>query len=867
MATEVIENESESELRFASDMDLNKSDQTPDTPRIFEDLENGPAETLTSEEEPDILPNTTKLLSENVEDVLLKSTLKTGDPLQETATPDNGEKQEPTGRRRSPVGLLPPVELNESDPEPDTPTTFENLEHGPAETLTSEEEEEDEECDILQISTELLSDNFEDVLLKSTIQTGDPLQETATPDNAEKPEPTEMVTPSPVALSLPSPPVEQNESDQEPDTPTIFESVEQGPAETLTSEEEEEEEEFDILQISTDILAKSTIKLGDPLQETATPDNGEKQEPTEMVTSSPAALCLPSPPIAQNERDPEPDTPTTFENLEHGPAESLTSEEEKPDILQSRTELLSENAEDILSKSTIKLGDPLQETATPDNGEKQEPTEMVTSSPVAHCLSSPPIEQNERTELLSENAEDILSKSTIKLGDPLQETATPDNGEKQEPTEMVTSSPVAHCLSSPPIEQNESTEPLSENAEDTLSKSPTKTGDPLQETATPDNGEKQEPTEMVTPSPVRLCLPSSPIAHNESLERQDSVSEARLRLEGVELKEEWQDEDFPRPLPEEEEEDLEQELFIDTPGEGEPGTPSYGLNSDKKGKKKKLEAPDISLTLDRTGTSALTDELEESTELELDLDGMDTPSDNSNEFDWEDDLPKPKATELLRKGVESVQEISAAEEREEGRRWRVFRIGEQEHRVDMKAIEPYKRVISHGGYYGDGLNALIVFAVCFMPESNQPNYKYIMDNLFKYIIGTLELLVAENYMIVYLNGATSRRKMPSIGWLRRCYQQIDRRLRKNLKALIIVHPSWFIRTVLAITRPFISSKFTQKIKYVFSLTDLAELVPMEYVSIPECIKEYDEEKNRKKRKRIDQDMHGKVEMATAAVPQ
>lgn len=62
-----------------------------------------------------------------------------------------------------------------------------------------------------------------------------------------------------------------------------------------------------------------------------------------------------------------------------------------------------------------------------------------------------------------------------------------------------------------------------------------------------------------------------------------------------------------------------------------------------------------------------------------------------------DDLPKPKTTELLQKGMKSVQEYSAAEEREESRRWRVFRIGEQEHRVDMKAIEPYKRVISHGG--------------------------------------------------------------------------------------------------------------------------------------------------------------------------
>ncbi|XP_064192396.1 BCL2/adenovirus E1B 19 kDa protein-interacting protein 2-like isoform X1 [Anguilla rostrata] len=411
------------------------------------------------------------------------------------------------------------------------------------------------------------------------------------------------------------------------------------------------------------------------------------------------------------------------------------------------------------------------------------------------------------------------------------------------------------------------TEPLSESAGDTLLQSPTNAGDPLQKTTALDSGEKPEETRVRSSSPVGLSQPSPP-GDSGSLECQESVdtTEACLRLEGVELKEEWQDEDFPGPLPEEEEEDLqlEPELFIGTPTEVKPGTPPYGLNSDSKAKKK-LEAPDISLTLDRTGSSVLSDELEESTEM--DLEDIDTPSENSNEFDWEDDLPKPKATELLQKGVETVQEYSSAEEREEGRRWRVFRIGEQEHRVDMKAIEPYKRVISHGGYYGDGLNALIVFAVCFMPESNQPNYRYIMDNLFKYVIGTLELLVAENYMIVYLNGATSRRKMPSVGWLRKCYQQIDRRLRKNLKALIIVHPSWFIRTVLAITRPFISSKFSQKIKYVFNLTDLAELVPMEYVSIPECIKQYDEEKNRKKRKRIDRDMCGKVEIATAAVPE
>lgn len=60
-----------------------------------------------------------------------------------------------------------------------------------------------------------------------------------------------------------------------------------------------------------------------------------------------------------------------------------------------------------------------------------------------------------------------------------------------------------------------------------------------------------------------------------------------------------------------------------------------------------------------------------------------------------DDLPKPKTTDVIRKG--SLTEYTVAEEKDDGQRWRMFRIWEQDHRVDMKAIEPYKKVISHGG--------------------------------------------------------------------------------------------------------------------------------------------------------------------------
>ncbi|XP_032129773.1 caytaxin-like [Sapajus apella] len=65
-----------------------------------------------------------------------------------------------------------------------------------------------------------------------------------------------------------------------------------------------------------------------------------------------------------------------------------------------------------------------------------------------------------------------------------------------------------------------------------------------------------------------------------------------------------------------------------------------------------------------------------------------------------------------------------------GRLWRTVIIGEQEHRIDLHMIRPYMKVVTHGGYYGEGLNAIIVFAACFLPDSSLPDYHYIMENLF-----------------------------------------------------------------------------------------------------------------------------------------
>uniref|UniRef100_H2SHQ9 CRAL-TRIO domain-containing protein n=1 Tax=Takifugu rubripes TaxID=31033 RepID=H2SHQ9_TAKRU len=181
----------------------------------------------------------------------------------------------------------------------------------------------------------------------------------------------------------------------------------------------------------------------------------------------------------------------------------------------------------------------------------------------------------------------------------------------------------------------------------------------------------------------------------------------------------------------------------------------------------------------------------------------------------------------------------------QGTRWRCFSTGDppQENWVNMSVLQPFLRVLSHGGYYGDGTNDIIVFSSCFLPENSLENYQYVMDNLFRYVVGTLELMVAENYVIVYFCAGGQKDRLPGIGWLRECYTTIDRRLRKNLKGFYVVHPTWYIKALITIIKPFISSKFSRKLRFVENLKDLSELVPTEHVQIPDCVSfKYSEEK-------------------------
>nr|XP_058936850.1 bcl-2/adenovirus E1B 19 kDa-interacting protein 2-like protein isoform X3 [Kogia breviceps] len=291
----------------------------------------------------------------------------------------------------------------------------------------------------------------------------------------------------------------------------------------------------------------------------------------------------------------------------------------------------------------------------------------------------------------------------------------------------------------------------------------------------------------------------------ENAER--AVLGASLRLGRLELKENWQDEELPRLFPEE----------ADPSGDphnpernSQAGTPSTLALCGQRPMRKRLCAPELQLNLTKgpgdngaSPTHSVPSSPDGSSDLEVDE--LETPSDSEqldsgHEFEWEDELPRAEglgaseAAERLGQGC--MWDVAG----EDGHCWRVFRTGQQEQRVDMTVIEPYKKVLSHGGYHGDGLNVVILFASCYLPRSSIPNYTYVMEHLFS--------------------------------------------LRKNLHALVVVHATWYMKAFLALLRPFISSKFTRKIRFLNSLGELAQLISMDHVHIPEAVR------------RLDQDLHG-----------
>lgn len=67
--------------------------------------------------------------------------------------------------------------------------------------------------------------------------------------------------------------------------------------------------------------------------------------------------------------------------------------------------------------------------------------------------------------------------------------------------------------------------------------------------------------------------------------------------------------------------------------------------------------------------------------------------------------------------------------------------------------------------------------------------------------------------------------------------------KKNIKQLIIVHPSWWFRFIIGFMQNIVSSKFAKKVKNINSIEELEDMVSTTDMMIPADVRIYDREEN------------------------
>jgi len=81
--------------------------------------------------------------------------------------------------------------------------------------------------------------------------------------------------------------------------------------------------------------------------------------------------------------------------------------------------------------------------------------------------------------------------------------------------------------------------------------------------------------------------------------------------------------------------------------------------------------------------------------------------------------------------VQSELESSGRGDLEDSMRWKAYRVGPADVQIDLEAIQPYRKCLSHGGYFDAEKNvAIILFSGCYLPDRSRKEYTYLMDHLF-----------------------------------------------------------------------------------------------------------------------------------------
>lgn len=122
---------------------------------------------------------------------------------------------------------------------------------------------------------------------------------------------------------------------------------------------------------------------------------------------------------------------------------------------------------------------------------------------------------------------------------------------------------------------------------------------------------------------------------------------------------------------------------------------------------------------------------------------------------------------------------------------------------------------------------------------NWLSFFFLFVFICRTVITQMEPFVHDDYVIAYFHQGLNESNKPPIQFLWNSYKEmLDRKFRKNLKRLYVVHPTWTIKVIWNFFKPFISEKFKNKLVYVSNLEQLKQELGLTILKLPQTIQEY-----------------------------
>ncbi|KAI8084739.1 Rho GTPase activation protein [Halteromyces radiatus] len=149
----------------------------------------------------------------------------------------------------------------------------------------------------------------------------------------------------------------------------------------------------------------------------------------------------------------------------------------------------------------------------------------------------------------------------------------------------------------------------------------------------------------------------------------------------------------------------------------------------------------------------------------------------------------------------------------------------------------YKGISQLNIIYEAGLDnesrPILVLCANNLPNPDTINY----DLILAFILSRLDEFVENDYVLIFFSSPAQYR--PSWLWLLKAYRALDRRYKKNLKALYVVHLSRSYRMIFDLANKITSPKFARKLQYLQCLSDLNQLIQVPTNMIPQPVVDYD----------------------------